>query len=324
MIRIALLFALFLSIGSLALASEQAMDLDTPTGVIKGTLKLPDGASKTPIVLIIAGSGPTDRDGNTPLAAGKNDSLKLLANALSSIGVASLRYDKRGIAASRAAGPSESDLRFEHYVDDAAAWMIKLTKDERFSGVAVMGHSEGSLIGMLAVQRSPAAAFISLAGPAEAASAVLRRQLKGRLPPDLAERNEEILRALEAGRTVADVPPALQALYRPSVQAYLASWFQFSPAMELAKLRMPCMVVQGGTDIQVRVADAQALQTANPNCTTQIIAGMNHVLKTVPSDQQAQRASYGDASLPLDAELQKALAGFFTATQTQAANSGKR
>ena len=123
-----LLLSALLSISTPLFAMEQAIQLETPTGVIKGTLTLPQGESKAPVVLVIAGSGPTDRDGNTPMAAGKNDSLKLLAAALRGYGIASVRYDKRGIAASKGAACSEADLRFEHYVQDAASWITKLAK----------------------------------------------------------------------------------------------------------------------------------------------------------------------------------------------------
>jgi alpha-beta hydrolase superfamily lysophospholipase len=322
--RLALLLSALMATSFPLFAAEEAIELETPTGVIKGTLTLPPAASKVPVVLVVAGSGPTDRDGNTPLAAGRNDSLKLLAAALRDMGVASVRYDKRGVAASSPAGRAESDLRFEDYVQDAAAWTTKLAQDARFTGVAVLGHSEGSLIGLLASRRSPAAAFISVAGPAEKAAAVLRRQLLGRLPPDLSARSEEILRALEAGGTAGDVPAPLLALYRPSVQPYLVSWFRYSPADEIAMLRVPCLLVQGGTDIQVGVADAQALHAANPACTLKLIAGMNHVMKTVPPDMPRQIASYGDPALPLDAELRQALAEYFSAAPVRAALGAPR
>lgn len=294
-------FLLFLLIATCAAAqpAEQAINLETQTGTIKGTLTLPPATSQVPVVLLIAGSGPTDRDGNAPVAAGRNDSLKMLAAALGERGFASVRYDKRGVAASSAAGPTESDLRFDHYVQDATSWIAKLARDSRFQGIAVIGHSEGSLIGMLATQRSAVQAFISVAGPAEKAPMVLRRQLQGRLPLDLTQRSEEILKALESGGTVSDIPSPLLALYRPSVQPYLISWFRYSPADEVAKLRVPCLLVQGGTDIQVGVRDAAALHEANSRCAPAVLDGMNHVLKRVPSDQQKQIASYGDKSLPL-------------------------
>ena len=310
--------ALVLASGSL-LALEQALVLQTPTGELQGTLTVPVGVSKPPVVLIIAGSGPTDRDGNTPLVAGKNDSLKLLAAALRDIGIASVRYDKRGVAASASAAREESDLRLEDYVQDAASWAAQLANDARFSGVTLLGHSEGSLIGLLAAQHSPVTAFVSIAGPAEQASVALRRQLQGRLPPDLAQRSEAILSALEAGRTVRDVPAPLMVLYRPSVQPYLVSWFRYTPMAEMAKLRVPCLIVQGETDIQVGVADAEKLHAANPRCELRVIPGMNHILKTVSADTDQQIGSYADPTRPLASELLQVLAQFFEGEQVRAA-----
>lgn len=313
-------FALLCGTSLGALAAEEPATLDTLSGQLHGTLSLPDGAGPTarkpPVALIIAGSGPTDRDGNTPVAAGRNDSLKLLAAALQAQGVAALRYDKRGIAASAAAGPRESELRFDHYVQDAAAWAQQLAADPRFAGVVVLGHSEGALIGLLAAQQAPVLGYVSLAGPAEKAADVLRRQLRSQLPPALAAQNEHMLAELEAGRTVAEVPPPLAGLYRASVQPYLISWFRHEPTAALARLNRPCLLVQGDTDIQVRVADAQALQQARPACALHIVPGMNHVLKTVPADAAQQRASYGNPQLPLAPGLVQALQGFFSGLAT--------
>lgn len=308
--RVLLLLAAVLAAPAALAVDEQPVVLSTPSGDLVGRLARPAADGPVPVVLIIAGSGPTDGDGNSRVIAGRNDSLKMLAAALADAGFASVRYDKRGVGASAAAAASESELRFEHYVEDAAAWLGKLAADRRFSGVAVVGHSEGSLIGMLAAQRGGARAFVSVAGVADGASTVLRGQLRGQLPPELAARSEVILAALESGEQAAEVPPPLLALYRPSVQPYLISWFRYVPAAELARLQLPCLVLQGDTDIQVPVAQARALQAAAPRCDLAIVAGMNHVLKQVPADPARQRASYGDPALPISADLVRVLTGF--------------
>jgi pimeloyl-ACP methyl ester carboxylesterase len=289
----------------LALASSHAtvsiaedIALVTPTGTIHGTLLLPDAAAPMPVVLIIAGSGPTNRDGNSALLPQGNDSLKLLAEALASAGFASVRFDKRGIAASAGAATSEAELRFEHYVDDAAAWIAQLSADSRFSATAIAGHSEGALIGLIAAVRAQTP-FVSIAGSADDAATLIRRQLAGRLPPELAAKGESVLSGLEAGRTSEDVPAELLSLYRPSVQPYLISWIRYKPREEFAKLQAPCLIVQGTTDIQIAVADSEGLAAANPSCELKIIDGMNHVLKTVPADMPRQQSSYSDPALPL-------------------------
>jgi pimeloyl-ACP methyl ester carboxylesterase len=291
-------------------AGDQPIVLETDSGTVAGTLRLPAGTDKMPLALIIAGSGPTDRDGNNAMIPGRNDSLKMLAEALAQAGIASVRYDKRGIGASKAAALDESQLRFDTYVDDAAAWIARLKADPRFSMVAVIGHSEGALIGMLAAERAGAAAYVSLAGVADRPGAILRKQTAGKLPPPLAADNERILASLEQGKLAADVPPVLAAAYRPSVQPYMISWMKYAPAERIAALRMPVLIVQGTTDMQVDAGQAQALKAARPDAGLAIIAGMNHVLKEVPADPQHPLASYGDPSLRLHPQLMPAIISF--------------
>ncbi|MFZ6767430.1 alpha/beta hydrolase family protein [Undibacterium sp. Di26W] len=290
--------------------TEQDMVLATDTGKIAGSLLLPAGQGKVPVVLIIAGSGPTDRDGNSAGMKGKNNSLKMLAQDMAATGFASLRFDKRGIAASAAAATSESALRFETYVQDAVAWLKLLKADARFSGVAMLGHSEGSLIAILSAQQEQVRAVISIAGPAKNAGDILRQQFQGKLPPLLAQKNEEIISALQAGKLVSDVPPELKALYRDSVQPYLISWFRYTPENEIGKLNCPVLLLQGDNDIQVDAKQLTALKAAKPDATQLLVHNMNHVLKIVTGDMSQQIASYGDPSLPPAPELSSALTSF--------------
>lgn len=279
--------------------SEAPIVLATATGSIDGTLMLPATNTPVPAVLIIAGSGPTDRDGNSKGLPGKNDSLKMMAQTLQAAGIASIRFDKRGIGASAAAGPNETDLRFETYAADAAAWLSKMKADKRFSAVGVVGHSEGALIGLLAAQQVPVAAYVSVSGPARNAADALRAQLKGKLPAELDAASERILSSLQNGIVVPDAPPALNMLYRPSVQPYLVSWFRYTPTQEIAKLKMPVLIVQGSTDVQVSSEEAKLLGAANRGAKVSIIAGMNHVLKAVAGSPVEQIKSYSDPALPL-------------------------
>lgn len=306
-----------------ACAGEQPVELNTPDGTLAGTLSVPSGAQRPPVVLIIAGSGPTDRNGNNPLLPGPNDSLKMLATALADAGFASVRYDKRGIAGSRAAAASESALRFDTFVDDAAAWIAKLGTDPRFGKVVVLGHSEGALIGMLAAQRGGVAAYVSVAGIADGFGAVLRKQLAGKLPADLAADNERILTALEHGQTVAEVPAALLQFYRPGVQPYLISVLRYAPAAQLATLRVPTLIVQGTADIQVGVDQARALKAARPDAALALITGMNHVLKDVGDDPVRQQASYGDPAMPLHPQLAGTIVDFLRRSPLEPAHLGR-
>jgi pimeloyl-ACP methyl ester carboxylesterase len=256
-----------------------------------------------PVVLMLSGSGPTDRNGNSPVFSGKNNSLQMLAEGLAENGIASLRYDKRGVGESAKAMASESDIRFETYVDDAVAWCEQLRKDKRFSVVVIAGHSEGSLIGMLAAKRCSADGFISISGAGHAAVDILRTQLAGKLPPELATQSDAILKNLEAGKTTENPPAELAALYRPSVQPYPISWFRYDPVKSIAALTVPVLIVQGTTDLQVTVDDAKRLVAVNPKAKLLIVEGMNHVLKEVPPDREKQMASYGDPTLRLAPEF---------------------
>jgi pimeloyl-ACP methyl ester carboxylesterase len=290
-----------------AATAQSDITLPTATGKIQGTLTLP-AQLPAPVVLIVAGSGPTDRDGDSGLV--RPDSYKLLAAALAARGIASLRYDKRGIGASASAATSEKDLRFETYVDDAAAWLRLLHADARFSKVGVAGHSEGSLVAMLALARSPADAFVSLEGAGRAAPVVLREQLKAQLPEELNAQADAIIAQLQQGHTVANTPAELTALFRPSVQPYLISWFKYDPAAEISKLRVPVTIVQGTADVQITMADADALKAADPAARLIVVTGMNHVLKYAPdtTSQSAVVKGYEDASLPVDPHVVDAVA----------------
>lgn len=304
--------AIFVALVALTLtlsAQDQGtpLVLHTATGAIQGTLLMPATTGPVPVALLIAGSGPTDRDGNNPMA--KNNSLKLLAEALQSKGFATLRYDKRGIAASRTAGGKEEDLRFEHYAQDAAAWVRQLKTDPRFSRVVIIGHSEGSLLGMIAAQQSPADRFISLDGAGYPAGDIIRQQL-AKQPQAVTDVAYPIIDSLNAGKTVSNVNMMLYALFRPSVQPYLISWFKYNPQTEISKLKIPVLVVQGLADIQVPNENATMLFNALKGSKLAYIRNMNHVLKETTTDVQQNMATYNNPDLPVAPELVGTLTTF--------------
>ena len=284
---------------------ETKINLQTSSGTIFGALTTPVAASHTPVALIIAGSGPTDRDGNNVKM--KNNSLKILSEELAKRGIASLRYDKRGIAESKDAGKSEANLRFDDYIADAAGWIEMLKKDKRFSKVIVIGHSEGSLIGMVAAAKADK--FVSIAGAGRSADQVIKQQLSAQ-PKEVQDISFPIIDSLRAGKTVADAPAMLYALFRPSVQPYMISWFRYDPAVEVKKLSIPALIVQGTNDIQVSVEDAKLLSAANPKATLLLIENMNHILRIVPGDRQANIATYSKPELPVANELIKGIVDF--------------
>jgi hypothetical protein len=237
----------------------------------------------------------------------KNNSLKTLASELSKNGIATLRYDKRGIAESKGAGKSESDLRFDDYVNDAKEWIQLLQKDKRFSIVIVIGHSEGSLIGMIA--GTSANKFISIAGAGQSADKILKEQLSSQ-PKVVQDLSFPIIDSLKSGKTTDNVPPMLNSLFRPTVQPYMISWFKYDPQNEIKKLFIPTLVLQGTNDIQVSVEDAKRLSKANPKAELVLINNMNHIFRIIDGDKQSNIATYNKGDLPISNELVKSITTF--------------
>ena len=284
---------------------QQQVTLSTGTGNLIGSLMRPINDETKAIVLIIAGSGPTDRDGNNTFM--KNDCLLQLAEGLAANGIASVRYDKRGIAASAAAMTKEEDLRFDTYIDDAKEWLLWIRKELYYRTIIVAGHSEGSLIGMIAA-KGLADKYISLAGAGEPIGNTLKRQLQKQVP-NMMNRCNSIIDSLNQGIPISNPPKVLMSLFRPSVQPYLISWLKYNPQQEIKKLRMPVMIVQGNKDLQVNVDDARMLQDAKPNAAFILVEDMNHVFKTVTNDQDNYK-SYGEPMRPISAELVTAISSF--------------
>lgn len=288
---------------------EDNFSLKIAGGQLSGTYEFPSKEGQVPVALIIAGSGPTDRNGNSSAGLNSNAYL-LLAQELKKAGIASIRYDKRGIGRS-STGQKEADLRFDDMIADAAAIVKVLKSNARFSKVFIIGHSEGALVATAVANRENVNAVVSIAGAGFPVDVVLKRQLKNGLPADKYAQASKIIDSLKAGHLIGQtIGPELSALFRKSVLPYLISWMKYSPQAEIKKLKTPALIVQGTTDLQVNEADAKALKAASPSAQLVLIKGMNHVLKEVPEDAQLNKAAYGNPNLPLHAELIPAIVKF--------------
>jgi alpha-beta hydrolase superfamily lysophospholipase len=300
---------LILVVSPSAEAVSHDVEIDTDLGTLAGTLTVPATDKPRALVLIIAGSGPTDRDGNTRGLPGNNNSLKYLAEALAGLNIASLRFDKRMIGDSASTSLSESDLRFDTYVNDALLW-VRFLEQQFNAPVYIAGHSEGSLIGLLVASHTDVAGVVSIAGLGRPASQVILEQTRSQLRPDLLEETMKILSELDNGRTVGSPSPVLNALFRESVQPYLISWFRYDPSKVAAGLDVPILLLHGSTDIQVSVTDGEYILTSSKKATLKVIEGMNHVMKLVGPNMKDQIASYSDPSLPIAGELVVAIDAF--------------
>ncbi|HLX90486.1 MAG TPA: alpha/beta fold hydrolase [Puia sp.] len=294
---------------SVADSSGKVISIPAKECIIAGTLLSSEKIGNQPLAIIIAGSGPTDRNGNSTLGISPN-SYKLLAESLAADGIASFRYDKREVGKSMMKNFREANLRFETYIDDALAIYDYLHDSLGYSKIFFVGHSEGSLIGMVASSRRPVRGFISLSGAGRPIDVVIDEQLSAQ-PEGIRKKVDSIFDALKAGHAVDSVPVSLRALLRPNIQPYIMSWLKYDPEKVMAQLRCPALVVQGACDIQVKVLDAENLHKGDPKSKLDIIPSMTHTLKDAgPDCKDENYKTYTDGSLPLDAQLVKDLGLF--------------
>jgi alpha-beta hydrolase superfamily lysophospholipase len=303
------LSAFWFSIFSVPAGAQTMTEEFWSAGSLHGTFMQPaNRAPPGPAVLIIAGSGPTDRNGNGPGLS--TDTYKLLAEGFAAHGIRSLRYDKRGIGESRAMVAREEEARFTHFVDDAIAAIKALSARADVSKVIVAGHSEGALIAILAAQKNDLAGVILLAATGRPLAAVLRDQLRAGLPEPLRTDALNILDRLSAGERVEQIRPELNSLFRPSVQPFLMSLISIDPAEELKSLKTPVLLVQAGRDLQIQRSDFDALTKARPDIRTIMLPQANHTLKVAPEDRAGNIALYTNRRAPLDPGLMPPLIDF--------------
>lgn len=274
--------------------------------LIKGNLLTPTSGSKS-LLILIAGSGPTNRNGNQPGVV--TNCYKFLGQQLAQNGIAFFSYDKRIIAQMINKTVDESSLRFEDMVTDAVAVLNYFKKENTYTRIVIAGHSEGSLIGLLAAQQG-VQGFVSLSGPGRPADEVLAEQL-AREKPEMYSSVKQCIDAMKlSGKWQCDTPLKNAALlFRPSVIPYLNSWFQYNPAVEIQKLKIPVLIINGDQDLQVAVTDAELLKKAAPTAQISIIPNMNHVLKITPTLEE-NRKSYTDGNLPIAPTLPSIITQF--------------
>lgn len=274
--------------------------------LIKGNLLTPTTGSKT-LLILIAGSGPTNRNGNQPGVV--TNCYKFLGQQLAQNGIAFFSYDKRIIAQMINKTVDESSLRFEDMVTDAVAVLNYFKKENTYTRIVIAGHSEGSLIGLLAAQQG-VQGFVSLSGPGRPANEVLAEQL-AREKPEMYSSIKQCIDAMKlSGKWQCDTPLKNAALlFRPSVIPYLNSWFQYNPAVEIQKLKIPVLIINGDKDLQVAVTDAELLKKAAPTVQISIIPNMNHILKITPTEEE-NRKSYTDGNLPIAPTLPSIITQF--------------
>lgn len=309
---------------SLALAvSLQVADTVPPAGAVEspytiksgalelaGTLVVPrDAKGRIPIAIIIAGSGPTDRNGNSMMGVRAN-SYAQLAWGLASRGVASLRYDKRVMPGTRGT-VDISRLTLDDFAADARAAAESLARDPRFSRVVLLGHSEGSSIALIAARGGPpVTGVVSVSGLGRPFGTVLREQLSGQFDSATMVRYDTAMAQYLRGEQPKDVPPSLGVLFVPINQNFMKSLAQFDPPAAIRAVPQPVLIVQGGRDLQVTVADAERLHGARPDAQLVVVPLANHVLKPDSGTTLAgqMRTTYRNPTIPVMPEVINAIA----------------
>ena len=304
------------AIGLAATASAEPRDITAkgPEGDLAGTL-IPAAQGK-PVVLIIPGSGPTDRDGNNPMGVTAAP-YRLLAEALAERGIGSIRIDKRGMFGSRTAVPNPNDVTIAAYAEDIRSWIASARAETGADCVWLLGHSEGGLVALKAAQNTDGVCgALLIASVGRPLGIILRQQLESNpanapILPDAMSAIE----ALEAGERVSveGMHPALQRLFNPAVQGFLIDLMANDPSKLAASLEVPTLIVAGGKDLQTPVADGEALAAAQPEAKLVVFDDMNHVLKTVEAEGRAANlATYSDSSLPIHTGLVEAITSFIS------------
>lgn len=288
---------LLLWISQLLFSQEKEIEIPTNATTIKGTLVLPKNVKKPPLVIIIPGSGPTDRNGNNAMM--KNNSLQLLANELSKNNIASYRYDKNALHYPKKA--KIDTLTFKTFVYEAQQIIKYFKKEHQYSKIIVLGHSQGSLVGMLA-SKNKADGFISLAGAGESIDKTILTQISAQAPMLISE-TQSILNQLKAGNKVEKVNPMLASLFHPSVQSFLISWIHYQPEKEIKNLQIPILIINGTKDLQIATSNAELLHKQQPKSKLILIENMNHILKEIKGDVTENMQSYNNPNLPVSKEL---------------------
>lgn len=274
--------------------------------LLNGTLYLPQKANKnTKLVILIAGSGPTDRNGNQSNMT--TNCSKYLAENLATNNIATFTYDKRIFAQYKSGTLDEKTMRFDDLINDAKDVLTYFKSQNKFSKILFAGHSEGSLIGMVAANGN-ADGFISLEGAGKAAYLLLSEQIAKQAPAISEECNKNI-DLLKEGKTFENKNKALEFLFRESVQPYMISWFKYDPQVEIKKLTIPILIINGTKDVQTTEKEAYLLKEANPKAQMKIIENMNHIFKEITFDADNLK-SYNNPDLPIMKPLVESMTTF--------------
>lgn len=286
----------FLSVTSPSKAQNYSATEVTINRHIDGTLLTPESVENPQLVILIPGSGPTDRNGNQSFM--KNDMLKKLAEGLSENGIASFRYDKRIVKQLRTRN-LDKNIRFDDFVTDAKS-VVNHFKPS-YTSIIIAGHSQGSLVGLLATEVG-VDGFISLAGAANSIDQIILEQISKTAPYFITD-TKRVLEVLKSGQTTTDFPQPLSSMFNLEIQPFMINWMQYNPKELIKDLEIPVLILNGTKDLQVNITEAQLLKEAKEDAELFIIENMNHLLFEINGDDLVNSKSYNDKTYPVMPEV---------------------
>ena len=280
---------IYLSVGMIFFTEAQNFSSNeiTVNRFIDGTLLIPESVESPPLVILIAGSGPTDRNGNQSFM--KNNMLKKLAEELTKNGVSTFRYDKRVVKQLKTRS-FDKNIRFDDFVTDAKA-VVAYFKSS-YSSIIIAGHSQGSLVGLLASE-TDVDGFISLAGAGTPIDQIILEQIS-KTAPFFKEDTKRVLETLKRGETTTDFPPALASMFNLEIQPFMSNWMQYNPQALIKNLDIPVLIINGTKDLQVSTREAQLLKNQKEDAELVIIENMNHLLFEINGDDLVNTKSYNE------------------------------
>lgn len=286
---------------------------------LSGTIALPgDTATPFPIAVIIAESGPTDRNGNAPTGTLRSNLYAQLAWRLAERGVATLRYDKRVLPVTQG-NVNLAALTLDDLAHDVSAAVASLRGDGRFTAMVLVGHGEGATLAIRAMRFGlDADGLVLVAAAGRPMRVILREQLRRQVDDALLERFDSAMNRYLRGDPVGDIPSALEPLFVGVNRVFMRSAISISPSDELAVLTVPVLIVHGETDLQMSARDARSLQAARPDARVVIVRSANHVFKRVADTTlAAQLPTYTNPRLPVVPELVDAIVEFVESVRRQ-------
>jgi hypothetical protein len=273
---------------------------------LPGTLTYNKELKHQPLVIFIHGSGNVDRNGNQAGVNINGNYIKQLADSLNIRNIAFYRYDKRSATQENLKFMME-DLDFYRFVDDANLAIENFKNDKRFNSITLIGHSQGSLVAMLAAVNN-VDKYVSLAGISEDMGTFIINSYQAYTEEMGTMAREQVTELKETG-TIETVNPALAHLFSKPNQPFLISWMSYNPSEEIKKLEIPVLIINGTKDLQVKVEEAKKLYEAKPDSELVIIENMNHILKNIDKDEDNMK-SYYSPDYPLSEELIQILEDF--------------